>query len=102
MKQLVKVNLPIEFIGIDDWDAIATVDFAFAQRKSGEILKRATYPTDVSRNGDVINIPWTREETKLFKENASFWLDVRPTTVGGYDLEVEPIQLEMHWTLFKE
>lgn len=102
MKQQLKTNLAIEFLGIENWDDIATIEFAFAQFKNGAILKTATYPTNVTREGNVLFIPWTREDTAKFREGAAFVIDARPTAVNGQDLEVDPIQLVMKWTLFEE
>ena len=58
--------------------------------------------SDVIRSGNTLLVPWTREETYLFKPNDTFWIDFRPTLNDGSDLEVAPVACEMSWTLFKE
>lgn len=102
MKQLIKTTIPVEITGISDWTTISKVEIAFAQRKNGSIIKQVEYPSEVTRTGNVLYIPWSRADSKLFREGASFWMDIRPTTTGGDDLEIAPLELLMNWTLFEE
>lgn len=128
MKQLTKILMPVVLDGISDmgvvgetisWAEIDHVTVVFSQYKGGAPLKVSVYGDggDIIRNlpqdeddtrrnatpsSDILYIPWSRAETKKFRPGASFWMDVRPTLVSGYDLEVAPVELTMGWTLFTE
>lgn len=107
MKQLIKTQLPVLLEGITNyWSELDRIEVVFAQSKNGKPIKEEVWKADgsgdVTRDGDTIYIPWTRAETALFREGASFYMDIRPTLTNGDDLTVEPVQLTMTWTLFEE
>ena len=107
MKQGVNTHLSVLLDGITDyWDSLDKIEVAFSQFKNGKIIKKDVWRADstgtITRNGDIIYIPWTRAETKLFNEDSAFYMDIRPTLLSGDDIRVEPTQLVMTWTLFEE
>ncbi len=107
MKQGIKHYLEVKFTGMDDyWDQLDRIDVVFSQAKGGTPIKECSYRPDGSgdciRNNDTLLIPWEREETYRFRADASFWMDIRPTLKNEEDLEIEPVELRMTWTLFKE
>ncbi|MBQ3989528.1 MAG: hypothetical protein II630_01690 [Bacteroidales bacterium] len=107
MKQLVQTQLPVLLEGITDyWDSLDHIEVVFSQYVSGTPIKTEIWKSDgtgdVTRDGDVIYIPWTRAETSEFAEGKPFFMDIRPTLVSGDDLEVNIVKLTMNNTLFEE
>jgi len=107
MKQNTQTQMVVQLDGISDyWNVLDRIEVAFAQTRSGPLLKTAVWRSDGSgdivRDGNKILIPWTRSETARFSENAAFFMDVRPTLRSGDDLTIEPVRLTMSWTLFGE
>lgn len=105
MKQQIQTRLIVLLEGIAGyWSALKQIEVAFAQYRNGPVLKTSVWKSDgsgdITRDGNTILIPWTREETALFRENSAFFMDVRPTLQTGDDLTVEPVKLTMDWTLF--
>lgn len=107
MKQGLNRYMEIQLSGMEPyWSDIARIEIVFAQARGLEPLKTAVYTpgssADAIRSGQTLLIPWTREETYLFRADREFWIDIRPTLQDGADLEVAPVSAEMSWTLFKE
>lgn len=108
MKQLIKTNLTVQLDGITPYlSTLAQIDVVFSQRKTSRPLKSDSWLSEgstdstITLTNDTISIPWARAETAMFKEGADFWMDIRPTLNDGTDLEIEPVQLTMNWTLFE-
>lgn len=107
MKQGIKHYLEVRFCGMDSyWDQLDHIDVVFSQFKGGDPAKECVYTPGSNegcmRNGDTLLIPWEREETYKFHPGSPFWMDIRPTLQSGEDLQVDPVELHMTWTLFKE
>lgn len=104
MKQLTKALLKMNFQGID-LSTVSKIEFAFSQEIGHKPLKTATYPNGgaILVGGNVIGVAWTPEETKLFKENKTFYADTRITLKDStYQPETPIVKLKMNPTLFEE
>lgn len=105
MKRECNTYMEIELLGAS-LDELAQVDVMFRQYKNGGAEKAAVWKADGGgdciRRGNVLLVPWTREETRRFYAAQAFWLDVRPVTLGGLDLETELVELRMGPSLFGE
>lgn len=111
MKPMTRMSLSVQLEGIADyWDTLARIEVAFAQDKDSAAIKTALWQPDgtgdITRNGDVIYIPWTRAETAKFRRNSVFYMDIRPSLKTGDDLTVgehnEPLEIMMTWSIFGE
>ena len=106
MKQEINTYMEITFENVD-FSTLAQIEVLFRQYRDQGAAKRGVWKADGTgdcpRGGDnSILVPWTRAETRQFSTERSFWLDTRPTTVGGLDLETEPVELWMRPSLFGE
>lgn len=104
MKRGLKTFMHVEFANMD-FDHIAQVEFLFQQYKDGGAQKSFTWEADNPeqsdlRSGNTILVPWERAETYKFSEGKGFWMDVRPTTDLGYDIDIPIVQLQMNPSLF--
>lgn len=110
MKPGIKHWLEIELTGMDEyWEDLQQIEILFRQHRPGSSAeKRVLWTPDgnaeICRRGEgnTLLILWTRDDTYRFKENEIFWMDIRPTLKSGLDLQVDPVQLRMAWTLFKD
>jgi hypothetical protein len=88
-------------------DLIDHVDFMFKQDndKNCDIKIMKTYPGDdgiyIDENG-AFQVPFTAEETYMFKERKLLYLSVRPVLVDGSIPEVPTVAIRMHSTLYNE
>lgn len=112
MKQNINTNLIVRLLGMTAyWDKVDHIDIAFVQYKNGPVLKLAKYwnpalhadeAVDVWRgtgnDADLLYVPFSREDTLLFREGAKFFMDIRPTLTTGYDLVVKPVSIRMDWS----
>lgn len=108
MKRNFTSILPISFANID-FSTIKSIDFVFKKEQSEEaaVIKSSTYMADGTgdaqkRDGEnVIEIPFSREDTLKFEANEPFYMDPR---IRLFDSPVEPetsiIKLRMNPTLF--
>ena len=90
-----------------DLDLIDHVDFMFKQDNdktcTTKMLK--TYPDDegiyIDENG-AFQVPFTAEETYMFKERKLLYLSVRPVLIDGSMPEVPTVAIRMHSTLYNQ
>ncbi len=104
MKRESNAYMEIELLNVTLAE-LSQVDVMYRQYKNGGARKAAVWKADgsgdcISSGADRLLVPWTREETRLFYPSQSFWLDVRPVTAGGLDLETELVELRMAPSLF--
>ncbi len=95
----VRIHMPLDFV--------EKIEFIFKQEKdrSAPILKSAVYPDTAERYGDkdLVLIPWSKEDTYLFEEDAPFYMDTRITRNDTEDQPDTPIvTLKMSPSLFEE
>ncbi len=82
MKQGTYNHLCVTFDGLDLTE-VSQIDFVFTQTKEGPILKECSYlgspatPEDVELDNGVFKIPFSREDTYLFKPGTAFYMDTR-------------------------
>ncbi len=110
MKQGTYNHLKVVFDGVD-LDQISRVEFVFTQTLDGEVVKSAIYtspnnpvPGDVLLEDGVFLVPFTREDTYLFKQGATFFMDTRIVPFGSVATSDNPptpiVTLRMDPTLF--
>lgn len=104
MKRESNTYMEIELLDVT-LEQLAQVDIMYRQFKNGGACKAAVWKADgtgdcIGTGADRLLVPWTREETRKFFPAQSFWLDVRPVTTGGLDLETELVELRMAPSLF--
>lgn len=99
--------LPVQFTGLD-WDDVVQIEFIFkrSNKEDDSPLKTAVYVPggDMLREGDVVYVPWTREDTYAFPSGKGFFMDTRVTlasTIVNPDTGA-PVSLSMTPTLFRE
>ena len=86
-------------------DLIDHVDFMFKQEndRKCEVKLMKTYPGEdgviIDETG-AFQVPFTAEETYMFKEGKLFYLSVRPVLVDGSIPEVPTVAIRMHTTLY--
>lgn len=108
MKPGLKHWLEIELVGMDTyWADVQQIEILFQQNKNRGAFKSIIWePGDTEEcrrgEGNTLLVLWTRDETYQFKANEHFYMDIRPTLIDGTDLHVDPVQLCMTWTLFKD
>ena len=111
MKSQTRSLLTVTLEGMDQyWTDLESIQVLFAQNRNGIVSKRSSWNVNPGVQSDIsidaekneIYIPWTRSETGLFKENSPFWMDIRPTLQNGFDIEIDPVELRMSWSLFEE
>lgn len=85
-------------------ESIAKIEFVFKQEKeeTAEALVLKSYPGEVYFDDGVCCIPWTSEETALFKGGRNFYMDTRITDPVGHVPDTPIITLFMSKTLFSE
>lgn len=108
MKHGLRLLLPVYFDGFN-LDNAAEIEFVFTQHRDQKsaILKSALYKSDgtgdASRNENAICVPWTVEETALFRADDFFYMDTRITPTNGiYQPPTNIVKLRMDMTLFKQ
>lgn len=105
IKRGTNTTLPVKITGVD-WDDVSKVEFVFKQEQSesAAAVKTAVYTPSgaISRDGDVIYIPWTNEETYAFKRSAGYYMDTRISLASSSDNPNTgaPIFLQFTATLF--
>lgn len=106
MKREINTYMEITFENVD-FSTLDRIEVIFRQYRDQGAIKEAVWRADGT--GDClpggehsILVPWTRAETRLFSAERSFWLDTRPTTDAGLDLETEMVELWMRPSLFEE
>lgn len=84
---------------------VSTIDFLFKQEREEDApaLVEKSYPTDVDYDSETERylVPLTEEETRLFMENHSFYLDTKITLTNGLIPDTEILKLRMGDTLFQ-
>jgi hypothetical protein len=103
MKQLTNNLLKLNITGIE-WDDIKKIEFAFAQNIGEAPLKTVSYPSDraFEITDGLVGIPFTINETKLFKPGKPFYADARITLKNSdYHVETHIVNLMMYSTLFE-
>ena len=101
--------LPVE-IQDSNFGNISAIEFVFKQTLTGKALKTAYWSRDgvsrdcVKHEGDnTILVSFTRADSYLFKQNATFYLDTR---IHYTDSQTNPftkiVNLQMRDTLFEE
>ncbi|MBO4853949.1 MAG: hypothetical protein J5482_02235 [Oscillospiraceae bacterium] len=113
MKHMTKAWLEIEFDGLD-WTDVDRVEIVVQQYRDGGARKTGVWKSDGS--GDCLRgsgayensllMPWTREETALFRPGGTVWIDARPVirrddTFGEIDVETETVEVLMSESLFR-
>lgn len=110
LKQGINVILPVGFRGID-MSSVSKIEFVFKQEKTphASCLKVSEYNSDGSgdvmlREGtNILEVPWTSDETYLFIPNSTVYMDTRITV---NDSEYNPIttiaEFPMKMSLFEE
>ena len=106
MKREINTYMEITFENVD-FSTLDRIEVIFRQYRDQGAVKRGVWRADGTGDcligGDnSILVPWTRAETRLFSAERSFWLDTRPTTAAGSDLETEPVELWMRPSIFEE
>lgn len=109
MKQGTYNHLRVTFDGLDLTE-VSQIDFVFTQTKEGPILKECSYlgnpatPEDVELDNGVFKIPFSREDTYLFKPGTAFYMDTRIYPLGNFATGDNPwtpiVLLRMDPTLF--
>ena len=106
MKQGTVHHLKVYFEGLTAAN-IASIEFVFSQKKDGKPLKTANYTVgaaepDVELVDGLFLVPWTREETYLFRRDDTFYMDTRVNmTNSGDNPQTEVVPLQMNATLFE-
>ena len=107
MKQGITHHMAVRFDGVR-LDEVSRIEFVFTQTKRGSPLKTSLWTAgeetgDAIRHGEQLLVPWSREETYLFQEEAAFYLDTRITMAETGDNPETPIvPLRMNPTLFEK
>lgn len=106
-KHGIKEYQAIELRGVEKlWDYLDRIEIRYSQERSGKPLKTAVWKADGSgdclREGDLLLVLWERDDTYLFQDRRSYFVDIRPTLVNGTDVQVRPVQVEMNWSLFQK
>lgn len=105
MKQGLRLLLPVSFDGVSVND-ISRIEFVFAQDVSvnNVVRKTSVYDgsgEDVIFDDGVFYVPWTSDETYLFKAACPFYMDTRITlTESAYQPPTNIVKLVMNPTLF--
>lgn len=107
VKQGLRRYMEVELRGLTEYENdLQRIEILFCQDQNSEPLKTAVWLADGSGDceldGDVLKILWAREETYRFQQRRSFYMDIRPTLKTGFDVKVDPVPIEMSWTLFRE
>ena len=108
-KQGITFHMSVSFDGVD-LDDVSQIEFVFTQTRTGAVKKSWTWISSAegpgglsARSGNKILVPWSREDTYLFQENAAFFMDTRITLTESSDNPETPIvPLRMNPTLFEE
>lgn len=103
MKRGTTPTLKVELI--QALENIGTVEFLFKQEPTEEApaLLKKTYPSEtVTLSNNVFYLAFTAAETRCFRGDSRFYLDVRPTLLTGAIPETETVMLTMKGTLFEE
>ena len=105
MKQGLRLLLPVRFDGVSVSD-ISKIEFVFAQdiAINNTIRKTSLYDRsneDVMFDDGIFYVPWTPDETYLFKAQSPFYMDTRITlTNSDYQPQTNIVELVMNPTLF--
>lgn len=105
MKQGLRLLLPVRFDGVSVSD-ISKIEFVFAQdiAINNTIRKTSLYDgsnEDVMFDDGIFYVPWTSDETYLFKAQSPFYMDTRITlTNSDYQPPTNIVELVMNPTLF--
>lgn len=105
MKQGLQLLLPVKFDGISISD-VEQIEFVFAQdvRIDTTIRKTSLYDgssDDVFVDNGVFYVPWTSDETYLFRAGSPFYMDTRITLANSqYQPPTNIVELMMNPTLF--
>ena len=106
MKQGTVHHMKVYFEGLTAAN-IASIEFVFSQKKDGKPLKTASYTAgaaepDVELVDGLFLVPWTREETYLFRRDDTFYMDTRVYMTNSDDNpQTEVVPLRMNATLFE-
>jgi hypothetical protein len=100
-------QLPVVFEGISLSD-VASIEFIFTQTMTGDTIKSAIWVNEgasrdaIQQDGRTILVNFSRDDSYLFKENATFYMDTR-IHYSGSDTNpyTKIIGLQMNETLFK-
>lgn len=110
MKQGINIILPVKISGIDLAE-VDEINFVFKQVKSpnAPALKTSVYKSDGSGDAtkrqdlDIIDIPWSSEETFLFIADSVVYMDTLISVKNSLYNPVTPIcNFRMDMTLFEE
>ena len=106
LKQGLTLKMPVRFKNLDMTN-VSQIEFTFRQTKTeGAPVKAALYKSngsgDCTADGNVVYVPWTPEETYLFKANGALYMDTRISISGTHDQPITPIvYIVMNPTLFE-
>ena len=85
-------------------DYLDHIEVRYSQDRGGQVLKTALWKADGTGDclldGNLLLVLWERNDTYLFQDHRSYFIDLRPTTIDGFDIEVPPVQVEMNWSLY--
>lgn len=102
MKKGTTPTIPIEHDL--DMSTVTSVEFLFKQEKleTAPVIIKKTYPGDVTEAEGVFNIPFTEDETRMFKSGRDFYCDPKITLVNGKIPETEILSIHCTPTLWGE
>lgn len=101
-------HLEVTF-GLETLEDISKIEFLFRQvnNMNGMVYKKSVYdPSDSSSDVTLVDnsflIPFSKEDSYLFKQNAPFYMDTRISLTDSDDNpETEIVEIFMNPTLFR-